>query len=151
MATQLQLRRGTTEQNANFVGAQGEITMDIDTNALRVHNGTTAGGAAIIDTIVAFQRPTEENGYTWYRRYSSGWVEQGGVSNGLNAVVTLPVEMADTNYTLVCSGVYEPRTNTGGATYSSVSGDRTSTTTITLGNPTGFATMGWQVSGMAAA
>ena len=107
---------------------------------------TVSGG----DSVVAFQIPTVDNGYTWYRLYASGWVEQGGVSNGLNAVVTLPVEMADTNYTLVCSGVYESRTNTNVAYWSAVSGDRTSTTTITLGQTGGFETMGWQVSGMAA-
>ena len=89
------------------------------------------------------------NSTSWANLYDDGWVEQGGVSGGLNTVVTLPVEMADTNYSLVCSGVYALRTNTGGATYSSVSGDRTSTTTITLGNPTGFPTMGWQVVGYA--
>ena len=105
---------------------------------------------ANIDYVIESQEPTAGNGYTWYRKYKSGWVEQGGVSNGLNAVVTLPVEMADTNYTLVCSGVYALRTNKGSATYSSVSGDRTSTTTITLGEATGFATMGWQVSGKSA-
>lgn len=154
MATQLQLRRGTTEQNANFVGAQGEITMDIDTNALRVHNGTTAGGAAIIDTIVAFQRPTEENGYTWYRRYSSGWVEQGGniefTSNPQS--ISLPVEMTDANYTANAT-----------SNYSSASGwaQIISKTTTGLsvgmyyGNGTNSVagperTVSWQVSGMAA-
>ena len=89
------------------------------------------------------------NGTTWADLYDDGWVEQGGVSGGLNTVVTLPVEMADTNYSLVCSGVYALRTNKGNTTYSSVSGDRTSTTTITLGEATGFATMGWQVCGYA--
>jgi hypothetical protein len=100
--------------------------------------------------IVDKQDPTSANNYTWYRKWSDGWVEQGGVSNGLNAVATLPIAMADINYTLVCSGVYASRTNTGGANWSAVSGDRTSTTTITLGQAAGFATMGWQVSGMAA-
>lgn len=110
----------------------------------------TGDSQAGIDFVIDWQNPTEANGYTWYRKYKSGWVEQGGVSGGVTTVVTLPVEMADTNYTLVCSGVYAPRTNTGGANWSAVSGDRTSTTTITLGNPAGFATMGWEVKGMAA-
>lgn len=105
---------------------------------------------ANIDFVVERQLPTAQNNYTWYRKYRSGWVEQGGISGGLNTVVTLPVEMADTNYTLVCSGVYANRINTSGSTWSGVSGDRTSTTTITLGSAAGFATMGWQVSGVAA-
>jgi hypothetical protein len=91
-----------------------------------------------------------KQGSNWYNLYSDGWVEQGGVSNGLGAVITLPVAMRDTNYTLVCSGVYSSRTNTSGSSWSGVSGYRTSTTTITLGHTSGFATMGWQVSGYAA-
>ena len=27
---------------------------------------------------IEFQAPTAENGYTWYRKYADGWVEQGG-------------------------------------------------------------------------
>lgn len=40
----LQLYRGTTAQNDAFTGAAGEVTMDITTNQLRVHDGSTAGG-----------------------------------------------------------------------------------------------------------
>lgn len=148
MATQLQLRRGTTEQNANFVGAQGEITMDTDTNALRVHNGTTAGGAAIIDTIVAFQRPSEDNGYTWYRKYSSGWVEQGGrYTNAQNISTTMPVEMSDTNYSVVLT--YETD-STSSAQYASLSIATSKTTTSFTIKNAGSIFGGWQVSGMAA-
>lgn len=143
MATQLQVRRGTTEQNANFVGAQGEITMDIDTNALRVHNGTTAGGAAIIDTIVAFQRPTEENGYTWYRRYSSGWVEQGGIHN--NASLTYLIHMADTNYIMFLQPM-----DTSGFYAMSCENITTTGAEIHTAAPQ-WHNYSWQVSGMAAA
>lgn len=31
-----------------------------------------------VDYVVEMQKPTESNGYTWYRKYKSGWVEQGG-------------------------------------------------------------------------
>lgn len=107
---------------------------------------TVSGG----DAVIAFQRPTAENNYTWFRKYASGWVEQGGVVNERPATITLPVEMADTNYTLLCSGIYSSRTNGDPATWSGVSGYRTSTTQISLGAAAGFATMAWQVSGMAA-
>lgn len=142
MATQLQLRRGTTEQNANFVGAQGEITMDIDTNELRVHNGTTAGGAAIIDTIVAFQRPTEENGYTWYRRYSSGWIEQGGINNTDTLIYVKP--MADTNYIMILQPM-----NTSGFYAMSCENLTTTGAEIHTAAPQ-WHNYSWQVSGMAA-
>lgn len=44
MAKQLQIRRGTTAQHASFTGLVGEITVDTDTDQLRVHDGSTAGG-----------------------------------------------------------------------------------------------------------
>ena len=44
MAIQTQLRRGTTSQNNSFTGASAEVTVDTDTDALRVHDGSTAGG-----------------------------------------------------------------------------------------------------------
>lgn len=44
MADQLQLRRGTTAEIAVFTGAQGELVVDTDKNALVVQDGITAGG-----------------------------------------------------------------------------------------------------------
>ena len=44
MATQVQLRRGTTANHAAFTGAAGECTVDTTLNTLRVHDGSTAGG-----------------------------------------------------------------------------------------------------------
>lgn len=44
MATQVQLRRGTTAQNNDFTGAEAEVTVDTTTHTLRVHDGTTVGG-----------------------------------------------------------------------------------------------------------
>ena len=44
MTRVLQIRRGTTEQNDNFTGMIGEITMDTDAKTLRVHDGETQGG-----------------------------------------------------------------------------------------------------------
>ena len=44
MPTQLQFRRGTTSQNNSFTGAVGEITVDTDTDAIILHDGSAAGG-----------------------------------------------------------------------------------------------------------
>jgi hypothetical protein len=44
MPTVLQFRRGTTAQNDAFTGSAGEITFNATTGAIRVHDGTTAGG-----------------------------------------------------------------------------------------------------------
>lgn len=102
---------------------------------------TTAKADAVID----FQLPTAENNYTWYRKYKSGWVEQGGsVSGGTSETVTFPIEMADTHYTVAygnISGTYEQvRTNTK------------TTTSINIKNSSGGGTVStdWQVSGLSA-
>ena len=44
MATQLQLRKGTTTQHNTFVGANGEVTVDTTKKTLVLHDGVTAGG-----------------------------------------------------------------------------------------------------------
>ncbi len=105
MAVQLQLRRGTESENAAFVGAQGELTYSTDTKSMHIHDGETVGGFPV-DVVVAWQKPTAENNYTWYRKYASGWVEQGGKSqqqtvsagNSGIQVITFIVEMSDANY-----------------------------------------------------
>jgi hypothetical protein len=73
MATQTQLRRGTTTQHATFTGAVGETTVDTSKNTLVVHNGSTAGGfplsleAYVVEnTNVAPALGTLSNKY-WYR------------------------------------------------------------------------------------
>ena len=44
MATQVQLRRGSSSENDAFTGALGEVTVDTTNDTLRVHDGSTAGG-----------------------------------------------------------------------------------------------------------
>ena len=48
MATQVQFRRGTTEQNNGFTGALAELSVDTTLNVVRVHNGSTQGGYALV-------------------------------------------------------------------------------------------------------
>lgn len=59
------------------------------------------------DFVVDFQRPTVQNNYTWYRKYKSGWVEQGclncslpaqGVNASSTATFTLPITMNSNIY-----------------------------------------------------
>ena len=101
--------------------------------------------------VIAFQAPTAQNNYTWYRKYADGWVEQGGilsVASDSQAVATLPVIMADTNYTIT-NGFQD---TSGTKRNNPVMILDASTTSITLGHQAGT-TMKchWQVSGMAAA
>lgn len=145
MAKQLQLRRGTTLQNNAFIGAVGEPTLDTETGMIHIHDGVTQGGKEFIDAVVAFQKPTAENGYTWYRKYASGWVEQGGWHEG-NLIVSFPIAMANTNYFTMINSIYN---NSGNAPYSDLGYiARKTTTGMTKGG--NAATFTWQVSGMAA-
>lgn len=164
MAIQLQIRRGTTAENDLFTGAVGELTMDTDTKGMRIHDGSTQGGVQVptadtADYVVEWQRPTDLNGYTWYRKYKSGWVEQGGsdfttrtinAGTGTTWSVTMPVPMSDTNYNIQISfdnGNLAPAVNNN---------KQTTTTQVYLGcknqstsNVTSQVQY-WQVCGMAA-
>ena len=48
MPTVVQFRRGTTAQNNNFLGANGEISVDTDLHVLRIADGATLGGFALV-------------------------------------------------------------------------------------------------------
>lgn len=48
MAKQVQFRRGTTSEHSTFTGAVGEITVDTDKDTVVVHDGSTAGGFALV-------------------------------------------------------------------------------------------------------
>ena len=66
MPTQLQLRRGTTSQNNAFTGAAGELSVDTDTEDIRVHDGSVAGGRVIsvpIGTVLAYTGGSAPAGY----------------------------------------------------------------------------------------
>lgn len=54
-------------------------------------------GSSGSDYVIEYQMPTAENSYTWYRKYKSGWVEQGGcIPQGSGAIIDVkfPIPMA---------------------------------------------------------
>ena len=65
MPTQLQFRRGTTAQNNSFTGAAGEISIDEDTENLRIHDGSQAGGYEIVPsgTVVPYGGTSAPGGW----------------------------------------------------------------------------------------
>lgn len=105
----------------------------------------TAGADAVIE----YQLPTAENNYTWYRKYKSGWVEQGGVSSNATTsgvTVNLPVTMLNTNYSVFVSPVY-------GSAYGTAAygGDERTTTSLKVySNNNNERPAYWEVKGMAA-
>jgi hypothetical protein len=50
MAIQVQIRRGTSAENDAFTGAVGEISVDNTNKVVRVHDGSTLGGFALVGT-----------------------------------------------------------------------------------------------------
>ena len=48
MPTTVQFRRGTTAQNDAFTGADGELSIDTDKKAIRIHDNSTAGGEEVV-------------------------------------------------------------------------------------------------------
>jgi len=60
--------------------------------------------ASEADYVIHYQRPTNENGYTWYRLYKSGWVEQGGRKSATTnawTTVYLPIAMENKYYQII--------------------------------------------------
>ena len=104
------------------------------------------------DYVVDWQIPTSANGYTWYKKYKSGWVEQGGhIDGGVDSyyTVNLPLEMSDVKYSIIL-GV-GGRNVSGG--FNSGYRDQTTTSFTFIFHNSG--TSGdnygsWQVSGMSA-
>lgn len=81
MATQLQLRHGTTAENDVFVGATGEVTIDLDNKELRLHTGdNTEGGYGIARK--DFANLTEES------KNISNWS-----SNVTNCITEIPQDI----------------------------------------------------------
>ena len=103
-----------------------------------------------IDTVVASQLPTEANGYVWYRKYKSGWVEQGGqLSNSYSGDVVFAIPMADTNYHVNLTLI----TTRAASSYDKERApNELYTNKFTVNNIGGSASTGarWEVKGMAA-
>lgn len=72
-------------------------------------NGTAHNPAAVVVK-------TWSNGTSWYRKYSDGWIEQGGyVSSGGNSSAfytgTFNIAFSTTNITLVATNAYRENIN----------------------------------------
>lgn len=109
------------------------------------------------DYVVESQLPTAGNGYTWYRKYKSGWIEQGGIklqNTDSKQDLTLPIEMNGATYSVLTSVMDD---NLSNFVFCVKVTDKTTTgfkTTVWGSYQQGIATSGynfvWQVSGMSA-
>lgn len=154
MSRQIQFRRGTADEHKNFTGAEGEITVDLTNKTLRVHDGVTAGGTMLArqsaldaaDYVIAWQTPTAENNYTWYRKYKSGWVEQGGtikqaISTDIQIIFSIP--MNDINYVWAINTAYN---STNSPSYRAIGCWNRTKTSFTTRTDTNF-DKSWYVCG----
>ena len=104
-----------------------------------------------VDYVVEKQDPTSANGYTWYKKYKSGWVEQGGTmtfpaagTSRATKTITFPVAMANTNYTAQPTPIWAQPD----AYYGWVLQSKTTTSMTYNGyNTTATNNLSWQVSG----
>ena len=135
---QVQLRRGTTAQHGSFTGAQGELTVDTNKNALVLHDGTTLGGHVIgkppfvnvLDFFLGSEDPTVDSQPAFTRAVAHGGtilVPSGTYQFGSRVVVDNPTTFVGENISAtVLERNYSPGTltadNTKGIFYISQGG-----------------------------
>ncbi len=143
------------------IAALGDISTlrtDVSANSENITavNVRTMG---MTDYVIESQFPTAENNYTWFRKYKSGWVEQGGqatiqpqnANSILGTNVNLPKTMTNTKYLVnVCfitdggnSMTLRNISNTRGTNQLTIE----TWTTITIANPY---IVTWEIKGIAA-
>ena len=87
----------------SFTQTAIENTAGLNAELFNGKADTDFNNTNMIDYVVDYQAPTAQNNYTWYRKYKSGLVEQGGqfAQSGDGVAITLPVAMANANYSVV--------------------------------------------------
>lgn len=81
MPTVIQFRRGTTAQNDEFLGANGEITIDTQLHTVRLHDGVTVGGF-VISGSTGYAGSAGAAGYTGSA--GIGYTGSAGAGGGAN-------------------------------------------------------------------
>lgn len=103
-------------------------------NVVMSVNGVNANAAGNVTLTIpavpkAYVTTTYSSGTSWYRKYSDGWIEQGGVSAVISdgsTSITFPTKFSNTNYT-VLSIARHPTSNSSITTVRDLT-----TTTVTL-------------------
>ena len=83
---------------------------------------------------------------SWYRVYSDGWCEQGGIITGVSPTVTFLLPFANTNYYI--NWIFQGNTNTANLMfqYQSVNSKTPTSAVINSSSSTSF-TMMWEAKG----
>lgn len=110
-----------------------------------------------IDFVVERQEPTAENNYTWYRKYRSGWVEQGQkkitIAHNSYGLFNLPIAMSGSGNYIAQAGCCQ--VNSGGmfGSTSTVAANSYSTTQVRVGQYNSSSAnmdVWWEVKGQSA-
>jgi hypothetical protein len=120
MPTVLQFRRGTTTQNNSFTGTAGELSVDTTLDTLRVHDGSTAGGFALLKETGISNLTLNSSNYV-------GFKSPGTVAS--NLIFTLPSADGSSGQALVTDASGNLSFAAAGAT---VSQDNSSNTAFNL-------------------
>lgn len=109
--------------------------------------------STVAHVVTEFQEPTAANGYTWYRKYADGWVEQGGIytiSSSSPHTITLPQQMSSIKYDISISAGYPGVADNTLIIH--IRTDMITTTSFAIQKhwATNNGAYYWQVSGMAA-
>jgi len=118
MPTQLQLRGGTTTQNASFTGLAREVTVDTTKHTLIVHDGSTSGG------------------------HELALADLSNVSGSVGATYGISAETATGGVNLRLTGSNSTTDDVKLAAGSNVTLTRTDANTITIASTGGGATYG---------
>lgn len=148
-----QTNQNLAQTNQDLAQASGLITELSNGKADRNLLNTTDN----VDIVIESQLPTADNGYTWYRKYKSGWVEQGGIklqNTASKQDLSLPIEMNGPTYSVLTSVMDD---NLSDYVFCVKVTDKTTTgfkTTVWGSYQQGISTSGenfvWQVSGVSA-
>lgn len=150
MPTIVKFRRGTAAQNNAFTGDSGEISINTDSDLIRVHDGKTAGGTELISassthtltnkTIGDHLLPSADSAYDLgspTRKWRSLYVSGGTIYIGDSATITendaggitlpagtriAPANDSAGNLTLDSSGIRGLFSAAGDLTYNSSTG-----------------------------
>ncbi|MCL2748640.1 MAG: hypothetical protein FWE50_01040 [Alphaproteobacteria bacterium] len=156
-------------ENETYSGLAGEIIMDMDAKTLRIFDGETTEGILLgasasseidVQALLAnldYVIDSGTVGNSWYRKYKSGWIEQGGKAIGTSTssgvTITLPRQMSSTNYTAIFDGKQPSPVSTTQIVAKELLSTRTSNTlnVVTLAASNYIALdIDWVVYGMAA-
>lgn len=154
---------GTTITRIDHIGYR---VLDDEVYALKSETNTALAGKANtdlsnvpanIDYVVDYKNPTDSDP-NWYRKYKSGWLEQGGITGKVadyeTATITLPLQFLDTHYTVSYANWRAGTTDDGTWNSAAVLNNSTKSTTsfqiYSRGNADGGKIFTWHACGQGA-